>query len=159
MKMIIIIWIACCLTGCDAYKSYQNMKAKVLSPAEAIGEFQTAMPRFPVSDMTVLNAYRTAIGFGPAGGDCSVVITFSATPARLSSLQREVLVALATTNSWSLTTSPFDIARRDSGLRGQTNWVVPAGSQLIEHKGPGDRYKIVGVDQTNGVIYFYSTTW
>ena len=155
MKIMITILARCLLTGCGAYEAYQQMKPKALTPPEAIGEFQRAAA-IPASGITGLTAYRTSADHF---GDYSVVMTLGITSNRLATLPNEVIQGWSATNKWSTISEPFDLARRNSGLRGQTNWVVPAGARLLEHWGPGDRHKIMGIDETNRVVYFYSCTW
>ena len=135
---------------------YLITRPHTLTPTEALSEFRNAVPNISVDGFNVTDAIRSPSDYF---GDYSFVISFNISSNRIETIQKEFTSSLKATNSWEISTSPYDIGAYDKGLCGEKKWIVPAGASILKHYGPGDRYKMVGIDYANRVIFFYCMYW
>ena len=135
---------------------YLLTRPRTLKPAEALSEFRNAVPDFSTDGLNVTDAIRTPSDYF---GDYSFAIAFNISSSRIESIQEEFTSSLNATNAWEFSTAQHHIMGFDRRLRGKNKWIVPAGASILKHYGPGDRYKMVGIDYANRVIIFNCVYW
>jgi len=143
---VFILAIALFATGCSDELSRSRVKV--------IFEYSSGF-HFP-EDATNVFGIESSSDFH---GDFSAALTFTVSPDELAAFRDLSKTAWAHPDDLKAIMKAGDFLGGDTTLRSDKAFMIPAGTLLIEQKGPKDQIRKFAIDESNRRIYYYRCTW
>ena len=143
---VLILTVALFATGCS--DEFGRNRAKV------IFEYSSGF-QFP-ADATNVFGIESSSDFH---GDFSAALTFTVSPDELSVFKNLSKSAWAHPDDLKAISSTSNFIGGDSTLRSDKVFMIPAGTLMIEQKGPKDQIRKFAIDESTRRIYYYRSTW